>query len=70
MKVFYAIWKEDHEDDILLRSHECKPKKECGDSDWWFDMRSKMFKRFWSYHHEEYGNQIVKEEIKGIPLGE
>jgi hypothetical protein len=70
MKVFYAIWKEDNEDAVLLRSDECNTKEECGDSDWWFDKRSKIFRRFWSYHHEECGNQVVKEEIEGILLQE
>lgn len=50
-------------DDENLRSDYCKSKEECGDSDWWFDEKSLIFKRYWSYHHELYGNQYNYDEV-------
>jgi hypothetical protein len=61
--VFVAEWEGEQ-----LRSDECKPKEQCGDSDWWFDKDNLMFKRYWSYHHELYGNQYEYDEVLAVPL--
>ena len=66
--VYVATWQEEGEVPYQLRSDECKPKNKAGDSDWWFDEESLMFRRYWSYHHELYGNQYVYEEIDAVPL--
>ena len=66
--VYVATWEEEGEEPYLLKSDECKPKEHCGDSDWWFDEESLMFRRYWSYHHELYGNQYVHEEVDAVLL--
>lgn len=65
---YMAVWEEQGEDPYVLRSDECKPKEHCGDSDWYFDIKTKSFRRYWTYHHEEYGNQKVHDEIKGLKI--
>jgi len=61
--VFVGYDKEGNE----ILSNECKPKKKCGDSDWWFDKRSKMFRRYYTYHDELNGLQTVYEQCVGVP---
>ncbi len=56
--VYVAIWEEEGEEPYQLKSDECKPKEHCSDSDWWFDIKTKMFRRYWSYH----------DEVKGVKL--
>ena len=58
--VYIAEW-----EDYLLRSDECKPQAQCGDSDWYFDNKSLTFRRYWSYHDELNGNQYEYDEVKG-----
>lgn len=60
-KIYFFI----DEEGYKILSNECKPKKDCGDSDWWFDKRSKMFRRYYTYHDELYGLQTVHEEYIG-----
>ena len=66
--VYVAIWKADGEEPYVLNSNECKPKEHCSDSDWWFDINTKMFRRYWSLHDEVNGNQYVHNEVKGVKL--
>ena len=65
MNIYKAIITEEGEEPYLLRSDECRTKENAGDSDWWFDEKSLMFRRYCSYYHEDYGNQYVYEEIIG-----
>lgn len=66
--VYVATWQEEGDEPYQIRSDECKPKEKAGDSDWWFDEESLMFKRYWSYHHELYGNQYVHDEVDAVLL--
>jgi hypothetical protein len=66
--VYVATWEEEGEEPYLLKSDECKPKEHCGDSDWWFDIKTKMFYRYWTYHNERDGLQTVYDEIKAVRL--
>ena len=66
--VYVATWEEEGEEPYLLKSDECKPKEHCGDSDWWFDIKTKMFYRYWTYHNERDGLQNVYDEIKAVRL--
>lgn len=66
--VYVAIWEEEGEEPYQLKSDECKPKEHCSDSDWWFDIKTKMFRRYWSYHDEVNGNQYVHDEVNGVRL--
>lgn len=54
-----------HYDDDILLSNECLSKNKCGDSDWWFNNKNKTFNRFYTYHDEINGLQIVYEQLKG-----
>jgi hypothetical protein len=67
---YMAVWKEGDEESYVLRSDECKPKEHCGDSDWHFDIKTKCFRRFWTYYHEEYGTQTVHDEILGVKIND
>ena len=66
--VYVAIFKEEGEESYQLRSDECKKYEHCGDGDWFFDVRTKNFKRYWSYHDETNGNQYMHDLIKGFLL--
>lgn len=66
--VYVATWKEEGDEPYQIRSDECKPKEKAGDSDWWFDEESLMFRRYWSYHHELYGNQYIHDEVDAVLL--
>ena len=64
--IYVAIWEKEGEEPYQLKSDECKPKEHCGDSDWWFDIKTKMFKRYWSYHDEVNGNQYIYNEVNAV----
>lgn len=68
-KIYVGIY-QDGGEEYELRSDECKPQDQCGDSDWWFHRRSKTFKRYYTYYHELYGTQTVNEEVVASLLEE
>lgn len=70
VSVYVASWQEEGEEPYEIRSDECKPKEKASDSDWWFDEESLMFRRYWSYHHELYGNQYVHDEVNAVLLNQ
>jgi hypothetical protein len=57
----------DEEGNAILSS-ECKPKEKCGDSDWWIDEQSKVFRSFYTYHDKLNGLQTVHEECIAVKL--
>jgi hypothetical protein len=64
--IYYAVIdKECNGDSFILNSNECLPKELCGDSDWYFNIKTKKFCRYYTFHHEIYGLQKEYEEIKG-----
>jgi hypothetical protein len=66
--VYVAKWEELGEESYLLKSDECELKEKCGDSDWWFDIKTKTFYKYSTYHDEVNGLQTVYDEIKGVEL--
>jgi hypothetical protein len=68
-KVIYtAFWCDEGDIPYQLKSSDCKPQNECGDSEWWFDKETEYFYRYWTYHDERDGLQTVYEEVRGTKL--
>lgn len=67
MKKIYTafVQEEGSEEGYELKSNEVPNSSNgVGDSDWWFDPKSKTFNRFWTYHDESLGLQKVNEQVQ------